>query len=471
MPRFSEAIRDARAHAKLGEGLMATLVGVDESRVRQLEAGEAEPAPDELEAYAQVFGVSMTGLIQGEAKRAPMTHLFYRSASEGGLPALEELVATDGQRVLGEFMRCARDIADLAAVLSLPPPRPLPEPPRSLVDITGPPPHGADRIADWLRAELGLGLGPIDSMQALLTEKLGIRILWVSPEELSPIIDGASTLAPCPSILVNLVEGPLCWWRTRMTLAHELCHLLCDREPGNDRFAIFSPHGLREASGRWRLFDGFERIERRAGAFAACFLAPAPAVRDVVGARDVTSEDAIAAVGKTFGLGRTTAINRLQHVFGLSKQTRLGMEARSASHWPRWKHKDHGPTRIGLRSGVVRDLALEAFAAGRIGRVRVREYLKLPLTEPLPEGGSLTAEQRAPVRRVEDTVRGVAQMYLQEDLGGSPGLVATEVSRVEGGFRVDVERRGVGAPEHASPCGFVTLSHDLAVTDATLERS
>ena len=471
MPRLSDVLWRARTGAKLGEAIMSRMLGIDEGRLRKLESGEVEPQPDELEAYAQAFGVGVRQLGRGEAGQAPLTQLFCRSMSEGGPEALEELIATGGHRVLGELMRCVRDIAELEALLGHPKPPALPVPTKSVTELGEAPPYHADELAAWLRGELGLGLDPIPSMHELLSERLGIQILWVSPEVLTPVIDGASTVSPRPAILVNLVEGPLCWWRTRMTLAHELCHLLCDHDPGDERFTIFSPHGTRAASGRWRLFDGFEKIERRAGAFAACFLAPAEAVRRIVGARDVTSEDAISTVGQAFGLGRTTAINRLQHVFGLSKQTRLSMEARSPTHWPVWAHRDSRHEHVGLRSGIVRDLALEAFAAGKLSRVRVREYLRLPLTEPLPEHDALTAEQREPVRRIEDTVRGIAQQYVQEGTPEMSGCVATAVSRVPEGFRVDVEGFRDDAPDRAVPCGSVTVSHDLVVSSATLDAS
>jgi hypothetical protein len=55
MSRLAEVIRNARVHAMLGEAVMAALVGLDPARVRQLEAGEVEPRPEELETYAQCW--------------------------------------------------------------------------------------------------------------------------------------------------------------------------------------------------------------------------------------------------------------------------------------------------------------------------------------------------------------------------------------------------------------------------------
>ncbi len=379
MPRLSDAIRTARLDATLDAPLMAAMIGVDEPRLQQLEAGERDPRPEELEAYAQVFGVSLQQLAQGEAKRAPLTQLFFRSVSEGGRAGLMELVATGGHRMIGEFMRCTREIAALESLLNKPAPPAFPVPPKAITDLLdSTPPHGGDRLADWFRAELGLGLGPIPSMRTIITEKLGIRVLWVTPEELDPVIEGASTRSPRAAILVNLVEGPDCWWRTRMTLGHELCHLLCDEGPGNDRMAMFSPHARRELRPRWQLFEGFDRLELRA----------------------------------------------------------------------------------------------EAFAQGRLDRVRVREHLRLPLSEPLPEHAGLTVEQRAPVRRIEDTIRGLAQRHLQEeDIGTDAPCFAADILRVEGGYRVEVVGDVKRATGEQARCGHVLVSYDLEVTEAHINPS
>ena len=473
MPRLSDAIRTARLDARLDAPLMAAMIGVDEPRLVQLEAGERDPRPEELEAYAQVFGVSLQQLAAGDATRAPLTQLFFRSASEGGRAALQELVATGGHRVIGEFMRCTREIAALESLLNLPAPRAFPVPPTSITDLLeSAPPYGADRLAEWFRAELGLGLGPIPSMRTIITEKLGIRVLWVTPEELDPVIEGASTRSPRAAILVNLVEGPDCWWRTRMTLGHELCHLLCDEGPGNDRMAMFSPHALRGMRQRWQMFEGFDRLELRAGAFAACLLAPAESVQRLVGKRDVTAEETISLVGKTFGLGRKTAIFRLKHVFRLSQQTYLAMVARSADHWRRSHSEDRVRGPVGLRAGAVEQLALEAFAQGRLDRVSVREHLRLPLSEPLPDHPRLSALQRAPVRRIEDTIRGLAQRYLQEeDIGTEAACFAAGITSVEGGYRVEVVGGASRETGEQAPCGHLLVSYDLEVIEAPIDIS
>src|SRR5207237_4984957 len=116
-------------------------------------------------------------------------------------------------------------------------------------------------------------------------------------DEVDANIDGASTLEPIPAVLVNLVGGRERWWRTRMTLAHELCHLLFDALPDADhhRMLMFSPHrdGSRAAHGnnrRYPLPDVLERMERRAKAFAAYLLVCGEGRRRLVTIRDAKSE-------------------------------------------------------------------------------------------------------------------------------------------------------------------------------------
>jgi transcriptional regulator with XRE-family HTH domain len=472
-------LREARARAQLSPSLMSFMAGMDVQRLEQLEQDQGEPTAEELDTCARVFGVRMEEFVAGLAAEAPLTSLFFRSASEGGLDALHELVGSGAHLAIGEFMRCVRDLAELDARLGLPASAPLPEPPPALRGSTDVPPYGADKLADWFRSELGLGREPIDCMTRLLGETLGIRLIWATPDgdELYGI-EGASTSFPRPAVLVNLVEGPDCWWRTRMTLGHELCHLLCDHEPGNRRFAIFSPEALRErATGpqvltghttRWHVYHGFERIEQRAGAFAACLLAPADAVKQAVGVLDPISEEAIALVGKTFGLGRITAINRLQHVFRFSKQVRQSMVSRSTQSWQRWRqwlHPDQVRTGIGLRAGAVANLALDAFVQGRIDRVEVRDYLNLSLMDPLPEHPGLDDAQRAPLRHPQDRVRRVAQQYLQE-VEDVWDCFATTVCTAEGGWRVEVARQ---TGDTLVPCGHILVSRDLSIARVEME--
>jgi hypothetical protein len=364
--------------------------------------------------------------------------LLLKSASRHyqGRHPLEELASTGAHRALGDFLRAVRDIAELERSTAEGSDA-LPVPEKAL-----PRQGGASHPAEWearrLREQLGLGISPIPSMRALLTG-MGVRLFFTTPDELDSAIEGASTRAPCPAVLVNLIGGGGCFWRTRMTLAHELAHLLFDSSHG---WALFSPHGpfLRRPRGwRWQLFKGFDDIEVHADAFAACFLAPADGVRRSVGPHDPTSEVAIAAVGATFGVGRTVAINRLQHVFNLSHEQRIEMESRSRSSYQA-DSSDRVEAGIGIRGGLLPQLVAEALRHGRISRVRAREYLGVSPIEdlPIPE---LPEELRRPILGRERWIVDQAQRYLS---ARGENLYPLRVEPAGTGWRVSVGSGGVG---------------------------
>lgn len=371
---------------------------------------------------------------------------------------MEEIEATGAHKTLGAFLRAVRDFAELESRIGCPVPPPFPEPASSAASGG----HPAERQARSVRTALGLGSEPIASMRRLLSERLAVPLFFVSPGdeegELDPAMHGASTQTPRRAILVNLTPS---WWHTRMTLAHEFAHLLFDQA----REVLFSPpRRIFKKPGRswsWRLFDGFDDIEVQADAFAACFLAPADGVKRCVGAREPSSEGAIGAVGRTFGVGRTVAINRLQHVFNLSQAIRAEMENRTACHYEADFPEDQEAAPSGLRSGVLVPLVMEALTAGKIGKARAWEYLGLPLTEP---ARMLPAEFRQPPVGRETRLAAAAQRYLAASYPERP-LHALRV-RCEGGQgRVSLGEGGIGERE-LTDAGSLSLDEDGHVLSA-----
>lgn len=438
-----ETLRQARD--SLDAETMAHLLGIEPARIACLEAGAEDPTPQELGGYARLFGLSVDAFVSGEAVRSPLRGLFLRS---GAGPALHETADSGAQLLFGDFVRCVHHLDELAEQAAGRDITRLVR--RSARALDGRPPYDAERTAQRLRRELALGPAqPIRSMRAVVDE-LGVEVFYVSPDEVGAPIDGASLVTPRPAMLVNLIGGGDCWWRTRMTLAHELCHLLLDHQSGEHDLAIFSPSGGLEARRRWLFFEGFDRIEQRANAFAAHLLAPTEGVRHVVGATDPTSESAITAVCNGFGVGRTTAIYRLDHAFGL-RAAREQMLARAAAERHDRPHPDCiDRHEVGLRAGRLRALALERFTEGRIDAVRVREVLGLGLTDPLPDDPTIPAERRAPVMSATDRVLAAARAYLERD-ERSTNLIATSAYPVERGWRVALaECRDFMAPPEPS---------------------
>ncbi len=137
-----------------------------------------------------------------------------------------------------------------------------------------------------------------------LIERLDIRIdkLELSDDK----VRGVSIAGPRhrPGIIVNSNHAANghpsgC----RFTLAHELCHLLFDREAGR-RLAI--------ASGPWAPRD----IERRANAFAAMLLMPTSLVQRAVATLTVplATVEGVRKVADTLQAGRPAVLNHLKNL-------------------------------------------------------------------------------------------------------------------------------------------------------------
>jgi Zn-dependent peptidase ImmA (M78 family) len=121
-------------------------------------------------------------------------------------------------------------------------------------------------------------------------------------------IRGLSMAGPkqWPTILINRAsEWNMNTWGQRFSAAHELCHVLYDRAPG-ERFAI--------ASGPWAPRD----IEQRANAFAAMLIMPIQKVNEAVRqlAVPLASSDAIFTIARTL---KTSPVATLEHLYNLHK--------------------------------------------------------------------------------------------------------------------------------------------------------
>lgn len=102
----------------------------------------------------------------------------------------------------------------------------------------------------------------------------------------------------------------------RFTLAHELCHLLLDRDHG-DELAI--------ATGPWAPVG----IEQRANAFAAAFLMPTWLLEDALGAAEAPADDpeTIRAVSATLHVSASSLIDRLYNLGEITLDDRIRLRA------------------------------------------------------------------------------------------------------------------------------------------------
>lgn len=122
-----------------------------------------------------------------------------------------------------------------------------------------------------------------------------------------------------PSIFVNdnFRHGSASWIR-RFTLAHELCHLLIDRDEGR-RIAV--------ASGPWAPLA----IEQRANAFAAALLMPEDDIESEAArasnAESITSRGAVEHLARRYSVGRLVVIDRLFNLGYMNRDERDRLRA------------------------------------------------------------------------------------------------------------------------------------------------
>lgn len=162
-------------------------------------------------------------------------------------------------------------------------------------------------LRDALGIDLHLPLAGAHDLEDVWLPRMGIAVVDVRLEDSN--VDGVAIMHPGwkPVVGVNLsgrfASKP---WGRRMTLAHELCHLLYDLDDDGQVGIVSNP---------WAP----QAMERRANAFAAMLLMPRATIDAVLPhqARDWTTKvlhDAMAVLG----VGRTTLI---YHLYNLGKLT------------------------------------------------------------------------------------------------------------------------------------------------------
>lgn len=397
---LSRVIAEARQIAGLSHDQFAALLELDPATIWAWESGSQPVDPTQLDVIARLFGFDVPQFLAADLRTTPSALLYRSMAAERSIERFADIRLP---HQLGEFLQCVRILAECEQLAGTPvkpswldemEPVPLPLASRT--------PHGAEELASRVRAALGLGNEPIASMQGLLRES-GIALFFANPDTLHPAVDAACTLHPRAAILVNVTAGGDAWWRTRMSLAHELAHLCFDSDVLGvpRRLFLFSPAERTERS--WHLVERFEALEQRASAFAAYFLAPPAAVRTLVSRGSEASPAALQRVAQHFGVGHETAANVLTNVFGLSDVQRSALLA--APHVELAPVHPDRIVRPRLRDDAFVDRVLALHRDDVIDGVRARRWLRLATHDALPARCDLTDEQRAPCLSSEDRAR------------------------------------------------------------------
>jgi Zn-dependent peptidase ImmA (M78 family) len=154
-----------------------------------------------------------------------------------------------------------------------------------------------------------------------IARRLGIKVSEMAFSDAD--VRAVSVFGPtqCPHVFRNANTR---WGSSsevaRFTLAHELCHLLLDREYG-DELAI--------ASGPWAPLA----IEQRANAFAAAFLMPTWLLRDLLATATAPADDpdTIRSVSAALRVSASSLIDRLFNLDEITFDDRIRLRAL----WPR----------------------------------------------------------------------------------------------------------------------------------------
>lgn len=341
------------------------------ARQRALEAG-AEATAEEAEILSCLLGADFDSVVEGRVAPQPLSARLKGQASE---------LDADSRFSLAEAMGIAVEIQDLRRRLDLPTGLGRVAEFVSNSDYGHPEAGTPERLANVARQKLGLGTGAIGSFARDVLEPLGVIVLWAP---LPPRIDavafateetGAVIVANPAGVHMQSAAG------RRVTWAHEVCHLLFDR-PEMSRFGRAcqiegEPVGL---EGEW-----FERIERRARAFALALLAPRAGVEACWSRSDASPPDRVRAVMIEFGIGYSAARSHLHNHGLLSLKSDVSLAARA--EMALWEAADPRPvpppdSAPWLRAGTLTDLARLAHERGLVSRRWVEERAWGPLAAP-----------------------------------------------------------------------------------------
>jgi Zn-dependent peptidase ImmA (M78 family)/transcriptional regulator with XRE-family HTH domain len=243
-------LRRARTLRRMTQGSAAEKLGMARTTLVAIEAGKRPVSVEELRQFAETYDIPESELLDESDANLELNIEFRSSAGEPQSDA-EAHVATLLYRLASATLRIESVVGQASPALDLPVVR-LPK--------AGGLDHFAEDCAGNLRSRLGIGLGPIESLPALLEFNSGIRVF---ERPLPSKMAGAVAFDEKAGafILLNSLEPT---YRRRVTCAHETGHLLLREKGVAVHFNDAAPKG---------------RLEKFCDLFGVAFLAPASTVR------------------------------------------------------------------------------------------------------------------------------------------------------------------------------------------------
>lgn len=288
-----------------------------------------------------------------------------------------DVLTADTRFALTGALAVARDIRQVEECVGIEPEHPVTtfmEDP----DLDHPKSGNVRRLAERVRTMLGLN-GPVASLIDDVCARLGIVTFECSFSDRHLDAFSTWTSATGAVIVVNRdsprVAGPL---GLRVTLAHELCHVLFDREKMRtlDTFCEVDKGSALLLKG----YEQHERIEQRARAFQAEFLAPQQEVLHEYRAMTAQGHQApLSALCERWGLGPLAMAWQISNAGGpdLTQQTAVAVPDGRFNEWAAIRVPD-APVQVPeLRRRVLLSLIQRAWLEDDLSVSWARELLRL----------------------------------------------------------------------------------------------
>ena len=243
-------LKAARIMRRLTQESAAETLGVARTTIVAIESGKRPATLPEMRALAKLYGAPEGELLDAERADLRM-EVDFRTANQSTMAAGEAAVAALLNRLATNTIELEKLVEQRAARLDLP---------EVNISATGSLEQQAEDAASALRSRLGIGLGPIQDLTALLEFELGLRVF---ERPLPSKVSGAVAFDEVAGgfVLLNSLH-PL--YRRRVTAGHELGHVLA-RKRGLSILLDDVDHSGREE----RFYD----------LFGVALLTPAAAVR------------------------------------------------------------------------------------------------------------------------------------------------------------------------------------------------
>jgi Zn-dependent peptidase ImmA (M78 family)/DNA-binding XRE family transcriptional regulator len=211
---LGDRLRGARSEANFTQDAAAAALGMARTTLVAIEKGQRSVRPEELLAFARLYGVSAGKLVSPDAIHVDFSAKFRRMQGKDGSRA--------GGEALGLLNRLATGAAQLERLLGQELRTDYPPPIRINPRLVN---QQAEDAANNLRARLGVGFGPIPDLITMLELELGLRIFFRPlPSLISGLYAFDAAVGAC--VLINANHH---WKRRVQTAIHETGHFASDR--------------------------------------------------------------------------------------------------------------------------------------------------------------------------------------------------------------------------------------------------